>query len=184
MNEKRTPRRASNEEAKKFTRECLLGALLRLVKKKPFDKISVSELVECAGVSRTAFYRNYSTIDDIIKIPVLEILSVVKASLSDEKYRSRPLLWYSDLISYLINYKEVLEALLISSGGHFTEISGLNDMFCPINDGERGEYELEIFKSSLQAILVKWILDGFTSDASLVASICVDTQMSCNIKMK
>ena len=163
--------RLSNERAKLFTRECLLGALLRLGKKKPFDKITISELVKCEGVSRTSFYRNYNTIEDIIKIPVLEIIDALKASADSEKYKSNPALWYSDLITYLENYKEVLEALLLVTNGEFAEINLLNDIFEPIDKGESGEYGHTIFKRALRAILAKLISEGFNAKPEMIASI-------------
>ncbi|MBM9833823.1 TetR/AcrR family transcriptional regulator, partial [Enterococcus faecalis] len=47
-----------NKEANQITRESLETALLFLMEKKELTKISISELVEKAGVSRNAFYRN------------------------------------------------------------------------------------------------------------------------------
>ena len=42
-----------------LTREAIETALLQLLEKKELAKISISELVKRAGVSRAAFYRNY-----------------------------------------------------------------------------------------------------------------------------
>ena len=41
-------------------------ALLYLMKNKAFSSISVSDITSEAGVSRMAFYRNYSKIEDIL----------------------------------------------------------------------------------------------------------------------
>ena len=51
----------SNKEANKVTRECLQTALIQLMSQKPFEKITITELVRRSGVSRTAFYRNYES---------------------------------------------------------------------------------------------------------------------------
>ena len=48
-----------NQENKAITRESIEISLLQLLEKKDFKKITISELVERAGVSRAAFYRNY-----------------------------------------------------------------------------------------------------------------------------
>lgn len=58
--------RGSNEEQKRITRESLLMALIALWDKKPYERITVTELAEKAGVSRMAFYRNYESKDEII----------------------------------------------------------------------------------------------------------------------
>ena len=41
-------------------------ALISLLKKKPFDYITVSEICEEAGVNRSTFYLHYETIGDLL----------------------------------------------------------------------------------------------------------------------
>ena len=48
------------------TKSCLQTALIQLLDKKELSDISVSELARRAGVSRTAFYSNYQTVDDVL----------------------------------------------------------------------------------------------------------------------
>ena len=64
--EKRDMQRLSNEEANKITKECILSALIILMSEKPFDKITITELVKRSGVSRTAFYRNFSSKEEVL----------------------------------------------------------------------------------------------------------------------
>lgn len=47
--------RLSNEEANNLTRECLCTAMMRLMSSTPFDRITIADIVELAGVSRMAF---------------------------------------------------------------------------------------------------------------------------------
>lgn len=47
--------RLSNKESNKLTRESIRTALVFLMGQKPFDKIKITEIVNRAGVSRTAF---------------------------------------------------------------------------------------------------------------------------------
>lgn len=49
-----------------FTKEVLFMALRRLLEEKSFDDISIKELTDTAGVSRTTFYRNYHSIEDVL----------------------------------------------------------------------------------------------------------------------
>ena len=56
----------SNQESNAITRESLEISLLQLLDKKDLKKITISELVERAGVSRAAFYRNYESKEDRI----------------------------------------------------------------------------------------------------------------------
>ena len=43
-------------------REALAVALLKLMRTKPLEDITISELVNVAGVGRNSFYRNFETI--------------------------------------------------------------------------------------------------------------------------
>ncbi len=46
--------------------ESLTEALLQIMREKPLSQINVSELCERAGVSRVSYYRNYSSMRDIL----------------------------------------------------------------------------------------------------------------------
>ena len=50
-----------------FVRDCITTALFNLMKKKDYREITISEIVKTAGVSRNSFYRNYQSIEDIIR---------------------------------------------------------------------------------------------------------------------
>lgn len=58
--------RQNNAAANAFTRECIEEALLDLLKTRPFDQITITELTQRAGVSRNAYYRNYASKEDIL----------------------------------------------------------------------------------------------------------------------
>lgn len=46
--------------------ESIETALIQLMNKKPFQKITISEIVEKAGVSRVSYYRNYYYKEDVL----------------------------------------------------------------------------------------------------------------------
>ena len=64
---KRDVLRLNNQESNELTRECIDMALMYLMSEKPFESISISEITKRAGVSRTAFYRNYTSKEDVIR---------------------------------------------------------------------------------------------------------------------
>lgn len=57
----------SNEGRNTYVVEHLKSALLELLSEKPMNDISISELVDKAGVGRASFYRNYEQKEDILK---------------------------------------------------------------------------------------------------------------------
>ena len=64
--EKQKVLRQNNQEANALTRDCIEKALILLMEKKKFDEISISDITKRAGVSRTAYYRNYKSKEDIL----------------------------------------------------------------------------------------------------------------------
>lgn len=92
-------RNLSNNEANRITRESICTALLELLKTNEFKKISISELVRKAGVSRQSFYRNYNTKEDI----VLEIERTIGAhmieKMKDPDYINNPKKWFIDFFT-------------------------------------------------------------------------------------
>lgn len=57
----------SNEKRNTYVIEHLTNAFLQLLEEKPIKEISISELVDKAGVGRASFYRNYHCKEDIVK---------------------------------------------------------------------------------------------------------------------
>ena len=53
-------------QAHDMVMESLTEALLQLMRAKPLAEVSVSELCDKAGVSRVSFYRNFTSMDDIL----------------------------------------------------------------------------------------------------------------------
>ena len=49
-----------------FTKRCLADALFALMKEKPYEDISIQDIVDKAGFSRMAYYRNFKSINDIL----------------------------------------------------------------------------------------------------------------------
>ena len=69
--------RYSNAESKRITRECMESALILLLENKTFAEISVSELVKRAGVSRTAFYRNYQSKEEVLQSALGDVVNAI-----------------------------------------------------------------------------------------------------------
>ena len=68
----------SNEGRNAYVIQHLTDAFLSLFSQKPINDISISELVETAGVGRASFYRNYESKEDILKAYLNERFLEVK----------------------------------------------------------------------------------------------------------
>lgn len=58
---------ASNEGRNSYVVEHITEALLKQMRDKPVEEISIRELCETAGVGRASFYRNFSSKEDILR---------------------------------------------------------------------------------------------------------------------
>lgn len=56
-----------SQNIKNDTKEWITLALLELVKTKKLSKLTVSEVVKKAGVSRMAFYRNFESLEQVLE---------------------------------------------------------------------------------------------------------------------
>lgn len=73
-----------------FVRECITSALFSLLEKKDFEKITISEIIKKAGVSRMGFYRNYNDKQNVIEAFILEkFIETVKEIKSKRKLNFR-----------------------------------------------------------------------------------------------
>ena len=59
-----------NAKTTEFLKECLADALIKLLKTKPIEKITVPEISETADVGRTTFFRNFTTKTEVITFSV------------------------------------------------------------------------------------------------------------------
>lgn len=57
----------SNEQKHSYVKKQLTSALLKLLKDKPLDAISIKELTDTAQVARVSFYRSFSCKEEILK---------------------------------------------------------------------------------------------------------------------
>ena len=54
-------------------------ALISLLKKKPFDYITVIEICKEAGVNRSTFYLHYETVGDLLQEPRARVVAAIVA---------------------------------------------------------------------------------------------------------
>ncbi len=114
MNEfqKNNTLRLNNEQSNAFARRCLQTAMCRLISKKSLDSISITELAGTAGVSRNAFYRNYSSNKELFDDSCGEISRGLSALLSEWKSSEDKDAWFIGFFTRLKEEKALLKILL------------------------------------------------------------------------
>lgn len=64
--ERRSVLKKNNLQANLEAKRCIKSALLDLLKKKSYDEIRMTDIINKSGVSRTCVYNNYNSKDEIM----------------------------------------------------------------------------------------------------------------------
>ncbi len=171
--EKRDVLRMSNKESNRMTRECLQTALIALMGQKPFDKITISELVRRSGVSRTAFYRNYDTKEDILNELGDVFMEVIAKSFANNRFEKDRRGWYYDFF-HIIKKNASIFRLMLDAHMLNTSIFSTYAMFKKLDPYSEtiAHYKFLAWEGALSTITVHWFEDGMKESIDFMADFC------------
>ena len=165
----------SNQESNAITRESLEISLLQLLDKKDLKKITISELVERAGVSRAAFYRNYESKEELLESIFQSTVSKITKSLEGYNFKTDLYqIWVylfkeakkeARIISLAVDYN--FEKLLTKAVYEFLEKRSKTQK----NSQGPASYLNSFLSSAIVSVLAKWIKDGMKVPAEKMASL-------------
>ena len=175
--EKRNLARPSNQQAKLITKACFQSALIQLLDKKDINDISVSELTRKAGVSRTAFYSHYQTVDDVLS----EIDDVLSEIIDEELTELNNSVWEAinreeDCFPLIQKIKDNYDmySLLMKSNIENIAFFKLRDYVkrtYPSLD-RKTYYMLVSAIGSLRNIILEWFTNSCDESVEVISSIC------------
>jgi AcrR family transcriptional regulator len=104
---------SSNNRQVQRTRSWIFEALMILMDEKPYDKITVSDITEKAGIARQTFYRNYDDKDDVvfeyIKNAINTDLLNIEISENSKKQNDIVLMFN---YAYMIKHRDTLKKII------------------------------------------------------------------------
>ncbi len=165
---------------KHFTREYVKEALFSLMEKKPFSKITITEVVERSGTSRASFYRNFLGLEDVIfawSIDYLDAVMPVGPEIDNDVEGS-----IRKLLAAMEGAKRELR--LIEQAGlslHFQK--AVSEVTRKAVDGVRildNPFYSAFFSGAAAGFLTAWIQSGFVPDSEEAAKLYVDCLRSYN----
>lgn len=62
-----------NLKTTEFLKECLADALIKLLKEKPIEKITIPEISELSGVGRTTYFRNFTSKNEMLTFKFVQL---------------------------------------------------------------------------------------------------------------
>src|SRR5687768_7352393 len=100
------------------TRDALGDALVALMQEKPFDTITVQDVLDRAKVGRSTFYSHYSDKDDLLMSDAEEFFESVSMLLSLRRDESDRVFPVQEFFSHIVEAKQFLDALMSSGKFH------------------------------------------------------------------
>ncbi len=173
-------------------------SLISLLKKKPFDYITVSEICKAAGVNRSTFYLHYENIGELLnetaRYLLDDFLTYFTADTKDavfhlEERSLDELIFIGDkylvpYLTYIKNNKEVFQTAL-----SYNKVLGFEEVykrmfekiFNPILDRFRyppdiRQYVMMYYLNGISAITGEWLKNGCeksVKEISEIITICV-----------
>ncbi len=161
--------RYSNEQAKRITMECIEGALIQILEKKEMDKISISEIVQRAGVSRTAFYAHYQSKEAVLKSVLDEVISHVDSiAVGDPRSESYWLSLFSEIEKIAAPFR-----LLIKAGLGSQILSEITEQIVAgVPDEPVFRYNEILWTGAIYNVLVYWVTSDKPEKPAVMAEIC------------
>lgn len=154
-------------ELKNISCESIELALLQLMKSKNFEAISISEITKIAGVSRNAFYRNFTSKEDIIKQYCDRVTRDFFDS-TEERFT------YGYYVKLLYHFKNQYEAMQIILNANLIYI--LIDVFIKYtsinySDTRRKPYADSYAAGGMLFIILRWLNAGMPESPEEMADI-------------
>lgn len=137
----------NNVESRNFVRSCISFALMVLLKEGKQD-LSVSKLCNVAGVSRTAFYRNYNDVEEVLEETVKQFGLSLASRIGTDVYDNW--LWIFQLTES--NFDE-LSAIIKAGFEH-----RIYSVFISMLPKDETNYNIQfVWVSLIYAFIVRWV---------------------------
>lgn len=161
-----------SEEINKIVVESLQGALLQLIGKMPYERITVTELCKKAGVSRMAFYGNFSCKDDIFKRIVSDLQTEMLVRIGSPFRQTLTLDWYVSLFVFVQEKSNILQPIF-SAGYQDKYLQLVNSIVLRHKHLQPYETYLRLLWSGgVVNSVVYWLVGGMTETPEQMARYC------------
>ncbi|MDU6445294.1 MAG: TetR/AcrR family transcriptional regulator [Streptococcus sp.] len=158
----------------------ILNAFVELLQIKDFDKISISNICDKSGVSRTTFYRYYENKEDLVDSTIETIMSDLTVIFSkDPLMREGSQL---EALYYFYNHGKLCQVLLkkfpeikVASTNYLKNAYLTSDieLFKKLKEKYQvsEKYSLDIHVSAVLAPIFNWIEEGFVESPAEMVEI-------------
>jgi Transcriptional regulator len=174
-----TVKRYSNSETNRLTREAICTALVLLMKEQSFHKISITDIVKRAGVSRTAYYSNYSSKQEILNDLVGTLIFQVDQKLlpyTDQQTgkAKEPKKFIKIMFEVFHEQKEIYKTLYQAQFNYIILERLTETMLSQVQDkSDENIYRIYFNAGALYHVFSKWIQSDMSKSIDEMTEICL-----------
>ena len=164
-----------------YTKMFLKESLLELMKEKPVDKITPTELCRHANINRNTFYTHYYSVRDVLEELELEFSNQIVESLSTRFSASEYDVMLQEICRIIYDRRDFCKILLSENGdtAFFNNVIGLGKPFVVAQWRDAGidlsDEDMEMFfafiVSGSVAIIRKWAASDMKQTPEYIAQL-------------
>lgn len=158
--------------ANQMVKDKLLQALITLLQEKEWSKISITELVETSGVARASYYRNFSSLEELLDYGLAQIAQQYDKNIPSpvEDFHNRELMrykfrFYKEHMSLILAFHRAKAPVTLLDVITDCVIDAKGDM--PIHAISR--YELYFYSGAFYNMVLFWLENGATESPEAMA---------------
>lgn len=158
-----------NAETHRLTIESIQEALISLLRIKSMNDVSVTELVQKAGVSRSAFYRNFRSIEEVLQSIVFDSFADLTEKLKTFKGEKTDAFWRSLVLSIVKHSEKVRSLITEDSWCGEMLLSCMNDYFSDFASSFEEStdlYEMRFYLGGIYNVILFWLSGGSNDTAT------------------
>lgn len=150
----------------------LIDAMLRLMEHESVAKISITELCDAAGVTRTTFYRIFHSKEDVlsawIRDVALEFMEKHALELRRDELRSYIVLLFQYLKTYAPSCKRI-----DNEGLSYLIADEFDATFSEVYEETLGTYNTAFLAGGLYHVYILWLHDGCKETPEQIGELIV-----------
>lgn len=160
-----------------YIKHYIIEALFRLMKEYEYEKISVTDIVNKAGVGRATFYRHFKTKEEIIKY---YFNHQTEKYISEQRYYPRCKDDYKqNVLHTFATFKKQKDILFLLHRANLDQIyfEYLNKSFTKMFEQTfpgKSKYEALIYSGMLFNVSIAWLEDGCTTPPDELAELMIN----------
>lgn len=160
------------KELNQIVKEAIAQSIFLLMDEKPFSEITITEIIQKAGVARASFYRNFSYKEEAIAYYLIEKMRQFKLQ---NKQSGIKIYHYEAILNtmqFVINYKNELKSLF-TAGLSQILLEAINAYLLEVypvkSNHEAEKYILYSYGGSLFNIIYHWVSSGLHESPEEIA---------------